>query len=93
MKSCLDVLIAKSRVALLAHRGSALIIVGGVAASPQLRAAAKSLADEIGIELCLPPLKWATDNGAMIALATWDYLEAGQSPAPVAQMRTPLSMM
>jgi len=93
VKSCLDVLIAKSRAALMAHRGSALIIVGGVAASPQLRAAAKSLADEIGIELCLPPLKWATDNGAMIALATWDYLEAGQSPPPVAQMRIPLSMM
>jgi len=26
------------------------------------------------VELCLPPLKWSTDNGAMIGLATWDYL-------------------
>jgi N6-L-threonylcarbamoyladenine synthase len=22
----------------------------------------------------LPPQKWATDNAAMIALATWDYI-------------------
>jgi len=50
------------------------VVVGGVAASPQLRAAATKLCDELGVELCLPPLKWSTDNGAMIGLATWDYL-------------------
>jgi N6-L-threonylcarbamoyladenine synthase len=31
----------------------------------------------LGIELCLPPVKWSTDNGAMIGLATWDYLANG----------------
>jgi N6-L-threonylcarbamoyladenine synthase len=93
VRACLDVLITKSRAALMAHRGSALIIVGGVAASPQLRAEAKFLTDEMGSVLCLPPLKWATDNGAMVALAAWDYLEIGQFPTPVAQTRIPLSMM
>jgi N6-L-threonylcarbamoyladenine synthase len=24
-------------------------------------------------------LKWSTDNGAMIALATWDYLHSGET--------------
>ena len=36
--------------------------------------AAAELCDGLRVELCLPPVKWSTDNGAMIALATWDYL-------------------
>ncbi|MBV8540733.1 MAG: tRNA (adenosine(37)-N6)-threonylcarbamoyltransferase complex transferase subunit TsaD [Pseudonocardiales bacterium] len=77
--ACMDVLISKCRRALLAHPAQSLVIVGGVAASPQLRAEAKTLCEQTGVELCLPPLKWSTDNGAMIALATWDYLSSGQS--------------
>jgi len=34
-----------------------------------------------GVNLCLPPVKWATDNAAMIAMATWDYIERGVQPA------------
>jgi N6-L-threonylcarbamoyladenine synthase len=83
--ACLDVLVSKCRRALLAHPPACLVIVGGVAASPQLRAAAKKLCDDTGVELCLPPLRWSTDNGAMIALATWDYLESGHLVPPVAQ--------
>jgi N6-L-threonylcarbamoyladenine synthase len=33
------------------------------------------------VKLCLPPLKWSTDNAAMIGLAAWDYLSEGVSPA------------
>ncbi len=75
--ACMEVLVAKCRRALAEHASSSLVIVGGVAASPQLRTAATQLCDEVGVDLCLPPLKWSTDNGAMIALATWDYLNAG----------------
>ncbi len=41
-----------------------------------------------GAALALPPLKWSTDNGAMIALAGWDYLARGVSPnlRPVARL-------
>lgn len=78
--ACMDVLIAKCRRALEAHPAESLVIVGGVAASPQLRAETQSLCAELGLDLCLPPLRWSTDNGAMIALATWDYLAAGQLP-------------
>jgi N6-L-threonylcarbamoyladenine synthase len=74
VEACLDVLISKCRRALEAYPASSLVVVGGVAASPQLRAAAAELCDDLGVELCLPPLKWSTDNGAMIGLATWDYL-------------------
>ena len=76
--ACMEVLVEKCRRALLEYESSSLVIVGGVAASPQLRTAAAALCDEVGVDLCLPPLKWSTDNGAMIALATWDYLDAGQ---------------
>jgi len=76
--ACMEVLVEKCRRALLEYESSSLVIVGGVAASPQLRTAAAALCDEVGVDLCLPPLKWSTDNGAMIALATWDYLNAGQ---------------
>jgi N6-L-threonylcarbamoyladenine synthase len=32
------------------------------------------------VKLCLPPLKWSTDNAAMIGLAAWDYLNEGVAP-------------
>ncbi len=76
--ACMEVLVEKCRRALSEYESSSLVIVGGVAASPQLRTAATALCDEVGVDLCLPPLKWSTDNGAMIALATWDYLSAGR---------------
>lgn len=74
VETCLDVLITKCRSALREYPASSLVIVGGVAASPQLRAAATDLCADLGVELCLPPLRWSTDNGAMIGLAAWDYL-------------------
>jgi N6-L-threonylcarbamoyladenine synthase len=79
VEACLEVLIAKCRRALRQFPASSLVVVGGVAASPQLRAAAAELCDGLGVDLCLPPLKWSTDNGAMIGLAAWDYLARGIS--------------
>jgi N6-L-threonylcarbamoyladenine synthase len=77
--ACMDVLVSKCSAALLEYPSASLVVVGGVAASPQLRAAAKKLCDAMEVELCLPPLRWSTDNGAMIALATWDYLSSGEA--------------
>lgn len=86
VEACLEVLVSKCRAALDRFPVSSLVVVGGVAASPQLRAAAAELCDGLGVELCLPPVKWSTDNGAMIGLATWDYLAGGVTralePAP-----------
>ena len=77
VEACMEVLISKCRAAIKEYPVSSLVIVGGVAASPQLRAAATELCTDLGIGLCLPPVKWSTDNGAMIGLATWDYLANG----------------
>lgn len=85
--ACLDVLVAKCRRALKAYPAKSLAIVGGVAASAPLRARFAALCAEMGVELRLPPLRWSTDNAAMIALAAWDYLELPDPPKPVAQTR------
>jgi N6-L-threonylcarbamoyladenine synthase len=75
--ACMDVLTAKCRAALEQFPAESLVVVGGVAASPQLREETGKLCAELGVELCLPPLRWSTDNGAMIALAGWDQVKSG----------------
>jgi N6-L-threonylcarbamoyladenine synthase len=72
--ACLDVLDAKLCRAIAQKAPASLAVVGGVAASRQLRARMQQISEETGVSLCLPPQKWATDNAAMIALATWDYI-------------------
>jgi N6-L-threonylcarbamoyladenine synthase len=56
-------------------------IVGGVAASPILRARAQVLADEFGTRLLIPPHAMATDNAAMIGVAGWHKLEVSGGSA------------
>ena len=75
--ACLDVLSTKVLRAIENKQPATLAVVGGVAASPQVRARMQMITDEAGISLCLPPQKWATDNAAMIAMASWDYIEQG----------------
>lgn len=71
--ACLGVLEAKLIRALSEFSVRSVVVVGGVAASPQLRQLVNDICDQHGVRACLPPLKWATDNAAMIALAAWDY--------------------
>ena len=75
--SCLDVLSTKVLRAVEDLKPASLAVVGGVAASPQLRARMLDITVQSSTTLCLPPQKWATDNAAMIAMATWDYIEQG----------------
>ncbi len=91
--SCMDVLLVKCRRALEAKPARSLVVVGGVAASPQLRAGAQEVTEDMGVALCLPPLRWSTDNAAMIALAGWDYVALGSAPEPVAQPRLSIEQL
>lgn len=91
VSSVMEILIHKSSKALKKYKPKSFVIVGGVAASPQLRESAKKLTDKLGISLCLPPLKWSTDNGAMIALATWDYIKYGELKEPIPQLELSIS--
>ncbi len=91
VSSVLDVLITKSRKALIKNPSKSFVIVGGVAASHQIRFEAKKLCDKLDVELCLPPLRWATDNGAMIALAAWDYIKLKIYKDAVPQLKLSLN--
>jgi N6-L-threonylcarbamoyladenine synthase len=84
--ACMDIVEAKLRRALDEFAARSVVVVGGVAASPQLRQRVEDVCSDFGVRPCLPPLKWATDNAAMIALAAWDYddagINAGMKPNP-----------
>ncbi len=71
-------LLRRVRAAIEAERPRSLVIAGGVAANRLLRAEATRLADEAGLALAIPPLRWCGDNAAMIALAGLPRLLAGE---------------
>lgn len=54
-----------------------LVVAGGVAANGAVRAALSDLAAEHGFVFAAPPLRWCTDNAAMIALAGAERFAAG----------------
>ncbi|HEY4349439.1 MAG TPA: tRNA (adenosine(37)-N6)-threonylcarbamoyltransferase complex transferase subunit TsaD [Gaiellaceae bacterium] len=71
--SCVDVLCEKLGKAVAAYDPKSVVVVGGVAASPILRA---RLQEQFGPSLILPSLKYATDNAAMIGAAGWTTYRA-----------------
>lgn len=75
--------------------GGTLVVAGGVAANQTVRAALKALADRCGLCFAAPPLKYCTDNGAMIAWAGIERLALGQrDPLDVkARPRWPLEQV
>jgi N6-L-threonylcarbamoyladenine synthase len=76
-----DVLVRKSRRALLREDLRDLLICGGVAANRGLRAALAVAAEEDGFRLFVPTPKLCTDNGAMIAEAgTWALARGERAP-------------
>lgn len=72
-EAIVDALLAKTKLALLdlkeKHKNIGFCITGGVSANSRLREKARQLANELNMELQIPPLKYCTDNAAMIAYA------------------------
>lgn len=93
-----DILIAKS-VATLDQTGlRRLVVAGGVGANRLLRQRLLDACTKRGIEVFFPPIELCTDNGAMIAYAAAERINAGlcdlshdQSHAFTVRPRWPLS--
>ena len=72
-KSFQDVAVAqivnKSRKAITEKGIATVILAGGVAANKGLRGAMENLCNELNVDFTVPPMKYCTDNGTMIAAA------------------------
>ncbi len=85
-----DVLIAKLDRAVQHTSYSRAIITGGVSANSRLRVRAEEWAKKRGITLVIPPIRYCTDNAAMIGYAGLirlsrgerSSIELGPSPSP-----------
>lgn len=74
-EAIVDVLVEKALVAVDRYACRGLIVGGGVAANARLR---QRLHAESPVPVIIPPPVLCTDNGAMIAAAAYDPLEAGE---------------
>ena len=87
-QAIVDVLIGKLDRARRLTGAKRVVITGGVSANSKLRSSATSWASEAGVELAIPPLRYCTDNAAMIGYAGILHLNRGEkspqdlSPSP-----------
>jgi N6-L-threonylcarbamoyladenine synthase len=76
-----DVLVTKTIRACQEHGTDTLVIGGGFSANSQLRDLASSRCAEEGILLRIPPIRYCTDNGPMIAALGSAVARKGLSPS------------
>ena len=73
-----ETLVIKCRRALQQTGLNRLVIAGGVSANTQIRTSLQAMVEQEKATLFCPPLKYCTDNGAMIAYAGYQRLSVGQ---------------
>jgi N6-L-threonylcarbamoyladenine synthase len=76
-EAVVDVIVAKTRQALVRTSSKRLGVGGGVAANSRLRQRITEMAGQLGVEVFIPPLALCTDNAAMAGIAL-PKLAAGQ---------------
>ncbi|MCI7305718.1 MAG: tRNA (adenosine(37)-N6)-threonylcarbamoyltransferase complex transferase subunit TsaD [Trueperella sp.] len=78
-----DVLIEKAFAACQIHGCDTLVVGGGFSANSMLRAMAEERSQEYAVSVRIPPIRYCTDNGAMIAALGWSVVRAGGLPSPL----------
>ena len=68
-KVAVESITSKVRKAIIEKEIKNVIVAGGVAANQGLRTAMEELTNELHVQLSIPPMKYCTDNGTMIAAA------------------------
>lgn len=76
-----DVLVGKTIAACERHGVRTLVIGGGFSANSRLRELAAERCAAAGIEVRIPPIRYCTDNGAMIAALGSACVRAGVTPS------------
>jgi N6-L-threonylcarbamoyladenine synthase len=77
-EALVDMLVDATRHAVEVTRVERLVVSGGVSANRRLRERMAELETELGVEVLVPRPAFCTDNAAMIALAGWSRLAAGE---------------
>jgi len=70
-KALIDSLMLKLEQAYTAHLPKSVFVTGGVSANSRLRQEVETWVKDKNIVLKIPPLRYCTDNAAMIGLAGW----------------------
>ena len=77
-KVAVEAIVNKAKKAIIEKNIKNVIIAGGVAANKKLRDSVKELTEELGVNFSVPPLKYCTDNGTMIAAAGYYAMKDGR---------------
>ncbi|MBQ6477279.1 MAG: tRNA (adenosine(37)-N6)-threonylcarbamoyltransferase complex transferase subunit TsaD [Bacilli bacterium] len=78
-KVAIESIINKVRKAVIDKNIKTVIVAGGVAANQGLREEMEKLKDELCFDLSIPPMKYCTDNGTMIAAAGYYAYKLGRT--------------
>ena len=79
-KVAIESIVSKVKKAIEEKNIKNVIVAGGVAANNGLREKMQEMTEELGVELSIPPMKYCTDNGTMIAAAGYyAYLDGRRS--------------
>lgn len=70
-KVAIDELLRKTELAINKYNIKRLIVAGGVTANKYLRSEMEKLANKYNVNLTVPPIKYCTDNAAMIGCAAY----------------------
>ena len=88
-EAIVDCLLGKLKMAVDEHGVSRVVITGGVSANSRLRGLGEKWAKEDGLQLVIPPIRYCTDNAAMVGYAGLIRMQKGetspQSLQPLAQ--------